>query len=138
MSTFDIEFVRRISRTPAYATAYVEMLESEEAKWLVYNWENQEVEEITSPFSKLDDKLAQEHGILLFMYHQGLFRLGVPWNASILIVESGEETDKLPAINVGEGYEFEKDKEKLKATLVVFVEEHWGLVEDYSLVKYSQ
>jgi hypothetical protein len=109
------------------------MLESEEAKWLVYNWVNQEVEEITSSISNLNDKLAQKHGILLFIYHQCYFRLGLPGNASILIGASREETDKLPAINVGDGYKFEKDKEKLKATLVAFAKENRGFVEDYDL-----
>jgi hypothetical protein len=129
MSTFDIGLVRRLNCSPAY----VKMLESEEAKWLVYNWVNQEVEEITSSISNLNDKLAQKHGILLFIYHQCYFRLGLPGNASILIGASREETDKLPAINVGDGYKFEKDKEKLKATLVAFAKENRGFVEDYDL-----
>lgn len=64
MSTFDIELVRRFYRR---SPAYVKMLASEEAKWLVYNWVNQEVEEITSSISKLNEKLAQKHRILLFV-----------------------------------------------------------------------
>ena len=130
MSTFDIELVRRFYRR---SPAYVKMLASEEAKWLVYNWVKQEVEEITSSISNLNDKLAPRHGILLFVYYQGYFRLALPGNASILIVASGEETDELPAINVGDGYKFEKDKEKLKATLVAFAEENGGFVEDCDL-----
>lgn len=50
-----------------------------------------------------------------------------------MIGASREETGELPAINVGNGYKFEKDKEKLKATLVAFAEENRGFVEDCDL-----
>jgi len=86
------------------------------SKWLAYNCVDDEVEEITSPARGIPFQVPIRQGILLFIYHKRYFRLALAGDATGYRRKTSDEG--VLAIHVGEEYEFEKDKQKLEATMV--------------------
>jgi hypothetical protein len=127
MPTFPIEPVSPISGIDSFLTN-LRLLTPACSKWLAYNCVDQEVEEITSSAFGIPFKVPRRQGILLFMYHKGCFRLGLARDATGV---KREVSDEVLAINMGKKYEFEKDKEKLVATMVRLMHDHRYPVRNY-------